>query len=413
MNKQNQQGWLEEIDIMRAIGIIAVVIIHVTGQARSLPETSTTYLFFAAINYSLQFAVPLFLLISALVLTYKYSSNNDFDWLKFYRNRIGSMLIPYVIWSVIYLIFKFVVMISDPVFKAIINNKATLDIFLTKLDRIVDIRYDIYITNLNANNIIFWGKGNYHLYFLSLIIQFYILFPLLIRCFRFIQGAHAKILNRIKEGSVSKNLFDITNFVIITFILYFLQYEFILFNKQYIYDEFQLTGSLLMSYIMPIGMGLWVGYNLKNSWSRVWRVIRYFVYPIAIISSWMFVQLSLNNTFDKDLIAMIRNVFVTSISLVIFDMARGILLIGSKFLKSTLKSIGEASFGIFLIHPLFLELWNVNGFIAKIGGNIIVYTLLKFTAFIIVFGISWYIVKLLGNRPGWRILFGNRGGRKA
>ncbi|PHJ37116.1 hypothetical protein P378_18175 [Desulforamulus profundi] len=70
MSAENKQS-LGEIEITRGIAILAVLLIHITGlPLRVLEPGSASFLFYTLINRGMQFAVPLFLMISALVLAY-------------------------------------------------------------------------------------------------------------------------------------------------------------------------------------------------------------------------------------------------------------------------------------------------------------------------------------------------------
>jgi len=97
-----------EMDIVRSIAILAVVLIHTTADATmSLPKGSISQIIVFAVNEASQFAVPVFIFISGIVLFYRYYDSWDFKALawSFYRKRIGSVLIPYLIWSFFYYIF--------------------------------------------------------------------------------------------------------------------------------------------------------------------------------------------------------------------------------------------------------------------------------------------------------------------
>lgn len=76
-----------DIQILRAIAIIAVVLIHTT------PPGYYQVLCRPFINYP----VGLFLFLSGYLTKTNYS-----NWLSFYQRRIIRVLVPYILWSVIY-----------------------------------------------------------------------------------------------------------------------------------------------------------------------------------------------------------------------------------------------------------------------------------------------------------------------
>lgn len=79
----------KKIQILRAIAIIAVVLIH----------TNVTGIIGVINRPFLNFAVALFIFLSGYL-----TDININDWKKFYKKRILRVLIPYVIWSCIYTI---------------------------------------------------------------------------------------------------------------------------------------------------------------------------------------------------------------------------------------------------------------------------------------------------------------------
>src|SRR5438105_649855 len=61
-----------EIDIIRAIAILAVVVIHGTSNAVMLPLGTVSQAVFFAVNRLSHFTVPVFIWVSGLVLFYSY-----------------------------------------------------------------------------------------------------------------------------------------------------------------------------------------------------------------------------------------------------------------------------------------------------------------------------------------------------
>jgi len=144
---------ITEIDIVRAFAIFAVVLIHATSEATYIPAAGTvSQKFFYSINQFGAFAVPTFILISGLVLFYKYYDKwTARDSLHFYGKRLISVVYPYLAFSAFYLVY----------YGYQNTGQLAFDIptFLDKLP---------------------WGDASYHLYYMIIIFQFYLLFPLLI-----------------------------------------------------------------------------------------------------------------------------------------------------------------------------------------------------------------------------------------
>jgi surface polysaccharide O-acyltransferase-like enzyme len=94
------------------------------------------------------FAVPLFMLLSGIALTLRYGADDrDFGAQSFYRRRLAKIMPPYVVFSLLYLLL----------FAAEYGTPAVSWIPLALLSR----------------------SAYYHLWFVALLIQLYLLFPLL------------------------------------------------------------------------------------------------------------------------------------------------------------------------------------------------------------------------------------------
>jgi probable poly-beta-1,6-N-acetyl-D-glucosamine export protein len=91
----------DQIDNLRAWAIIGVVIIHVTSYFTNVTEISYLPIALASLDIYAHFAVPLFVLISGFVLGLNYTGN--FNKSDFFKKRIHRILIPYLIWSAVYI----------------------------------------------------------------------------------------------------------------------------------------------------------------------------------------------------------------------------------------------------------------------------------------------------------------------
>lgn len=161
MNKETSKlastDILGEIEWIRAISCILVIIIHVTAEFwTSFMIGSIQYKSIILLNTISQFAVPCFICISGFVLYYVYH-NKEYNVLKFYKKRITKIVIPYLVWSAIYII--------------VIHNYYKPPISLA-----------IIVED------ILQGRASGHLYFIILILQFYILFPLILKVYKIINN---------------------------------------------------------------------------------------------------------------------------------------------------------------------------------------------------------------------------------
>lgn len=138
---------IEEIEYLRAFAFLAVVLQHAIAHYAYLPETeladgvSLVILLIAS-----KFAVPLFIFITGLVLFYNY--DGPFSYGSFLKKRFYDIAVPYLLWSVVYGLPQVLHQGGGPA--AVIDM---LRLFLT-------------------------GKSSYHLWYIVMILQFYLLFPL-------------------------------------------------------------------------------------------------------------------------------------------------------------------------------------------------------------------------------------------
>ena len=140
---------MREMDFIRAISALSIVLIHITG-VYTYTSRGAYY-----INQLARFAVPVFILISGLLLPL---SGRDFTgitgYLKFLSKRLKKLLMPYFIWSIIYILIN------------IRNDLAP--VFSNPIDFL-----------LGTGRKLLYGTGHIHLYFIIIILQLYFLFPIL------------------------------------------------------------------------------------------------------------------------------------------------------------------------------------------------------------------------------------------
>lgn len=135
-----------ELDLIRAFAFLAVVYQHVIGIYIREPGLSANEaLVFGMLFHLLKFAVPAFIFITGLVLFYNYSEK--VDYLSFTKKRVTEILLPYFVWSGVYLFLS-----PKP---------------LGEGSQMV----------WNASKHLLTGSSSYHLWFVVMIFQFYLLYP--------------------------------------------------------------------------------------------------------------------------------------------------------------------------------------------------------------------------------------------
>lgn len=138
------------LDYMRGLSMLGVIGIHSGSYYLSNPIVNIHL--FAFFDIVTRFCVPIFFFISAFGLFYNLKINEPFDYKSFMVKRFKTVLLPYLTWSIIYLIY-YVFRFND---SSILNFDTIL-------------RYLIF------------GLCSYQLYFLVLLLWFYLLMPLWIK----------------------------------------------------------------------------------------------------------------------------------------------------------------------------------------------------------------------------------------
>lgn len=102
------EGWIRELDFMRAFAILGVVAIHAGSYSRSIVGPSMIPEATAYVEHMADFAVPLFFMISGYILARKPLEPGD-RW-GFYRRRLMTIVPPYLFFSAAYLAYNYWVM---------------------------------------------------------------------------------------------------------------------------------------------------------------------------------------------------------------------------------------------------------------------------------------------------------------
>lgn len=147
MTKKNYTS----IHYMRIVACLMVIAIHITAApVVTLDKNSIIQLFFLFINQVSKPAVPIFIFISGFLLHHIYA-NKSIHLFTYYKKRLPALIFPYIVWSLGYYLLY--------------------------------VKLGYYPLNIKfALTGLMWGTFIYHLYFMIIIIQMYILYPLLKMC---------------------------------------------------------------------------------------------------------------------------------------------------------------------------------------------------------------------------------------
>lgn len=204
---------IEALDLFRGVAAMAAVGIHTLQLILNHTRVhSPLWTVAGVLNRLLLFAVPSFLLLTTILLTRKLLK--DYNLKEYYQKRIHTALAPYLLWSIVY----------------------------TLLASRIDPKFSWH----EATTRVLTGKSYYHLYFLGVILQLYIVLPLLVPLFR-------------RRPPMT----------LLLPILILLEMGFYWLNRRYL--NLPYLGSVIAWYIVTLGIGMWLGSRTQELSATVKR----------------------------------------------------------------------------------------------------------------------------------------------
>jgi surface polysaccharide O-acyltransferase-like enzyme len=359
---ENTPAYFSEIVYLRAIAILAVIAIH-TSAYYSIMERATflTFLYMSVDTIS-HFAVPLFVCISGFVLYNKYQGSYSRG--KFYKKRFLSVIPQYLVFSLIAVLFDFI---------------GTVYFGESWKRSIPDIMYQILT-----------GTAFYHLWFFVLIIQLYVLYPVIEKVFSWCAGK-----NKIPE-------------------LLFLCYAIQLVLSLLSIDETSLvwTATLFLGYMFYFVLGMYIR-SLRVQLPSLDHARKYsgILFVFLVFATVIGIGILYKSYFRIDFslpFGIISAVDTPAYILALFTLC---LLVAVKISRwkenlwaKSLQLIGDFSFGIYLVHAFIMVIF-VSIISPKIGFT--VYHPLFFpVVFLIVLISSVCVVYILRKVPYHEFVIG-------
>lgn len=327
------------VEVFRGLAILEVVFHHASGRFLAMLDSEgLAWLMLATLNRTLHYAVPAFLMMTALVLT--AALLRQFRLKRYATNRALRALLPYLLWSGVYLAYRYFA-------------------FGVSLDWS---RWADYL---------FWGKAYFHLYFLAVAMQLYLLLPLVLPLARMRPPFWAVLIA----------------IVALTMGVYW-------FNR--LVYQVPYTGSYVLWYTPVVLLGMW----LATQTDRLATVLRrgwLLALGCAGFGLWLYLPLALAvlqrlpvNTFHYQ----VGNwLFTTGISFLLLAVAYWLSTREWRWV-SGIAALGRYSLQIYLIHPMILmELarWGLTSVLQVRFGLPLFYLL----GLLVPFGLAW----LLSRRP--------------
>jgi len=299
-------------DLLRGLAIIGVIAIHSTGIGYQFKDTSIPFIGTVIWRQLINFSVPLFLAISGYFLAEKKVETKT-DYFSFIKKQIPRVLIPYILWSILYL----------------------------GLDMIRGAEIQSIIIKLFT----FQSAGPF--YFILLIIQYYLLLPIM------------------KSLATSKGL-------IISAIISFISCLIIFYFRYY--TEFNLP-----LFVYAGGFPTWIIFFVIGIYLKSHKVtlkkstINVFILFGVILSlAESYILYAKFQDIGNSVTAVKISSFIYSVAIILFLFRN----FENNFNQPRiLIYIGEISFGIYLSHMFFLK--GINIIISKVFPLLNSYSTLK------------------------------------
>jgi len=308
-------------DVLKGIGILEVILHHCLGASsrKYVEEAGAAWWVMRGLNRLLHFAIPLFLLVSAVLLT--QSLMRRYDWGRFVKRRAARTLWPYLLWSAIYWLFRLnVLKVGSDVVVA--SYSYPLLGTLTGPNMLVDLQ--------GLSKDLIWGKAYFHLYFMVVLLQMAVLLPLVVYVvrkgrFSFSGAFAAAAALQLIVYLVQANLWRIST-----------------------------PASMVLWYMAPLFLGVWIGMHPER-WSEVWRRCRGWFLLAAGLALAVYLPASLILVGGGKVPSLLFNsafsAYAVLISLVLLGFSTRI---ARSRLGPFLAMFGRVSLPMFLVHPIVL-----------------------------------------------------------
>lgn len=164
VRQAGRRAYLHHVDLIRVVTFSLVIFVHcltnTTDEFGSIGVNTTALL--------LHFTRNTFFALTGFVLMYQNFDKAEFSTTAFWRKRIKLVIFPYLAWSAIYWV------VTDMWANGRLSEIPTsMDEFIGKVG---------------------WGLSGFQMYFLFVMLQVYVLFPLVLWLVRATVGRHAQLL---------------------------------------------------------------------------------------------------------------------------------------------------------------------------------------------------------------------------
>ncbi len=308
---------LPEIDVLRTFAMLAVVAIHMLNLPVSDLEVGTKGQgFFFLLRGMLIFAVPCFLFVGTLMVSHS-AGPRPIEYKSFYRKKWIRVAVPYLLWSAFYMLLLLIIGGYDI---ESLKNPATIFYLLA------------------------YGNSYEHLYFMPILLEFFLLVPILL-----------PLARKIKYSPLKAFILAMSVQIAVYFV-----------NRLFLYEHFKMLSSTFLWYFSIGFLGLWFGLNYDDNLAFVKKhrnklfvalvvvgVVHYYYQTFLWQQLWN--DISFNTFF-----------YTLNLHLYMLFCTLGLLIVSHWFVRYPISRsarpkrihafihfLAPESYGIYLMHPLF------------------------------------------------------------
>lgn len=318
-----------EIERLRGLAFLAVVLQHSIAHYTVAPGmTMNDGILMAVLLMISKFAVPVFIFITGMVLF--YNDSEQFRYGIFVKRRISDIYIPFVVWSIIH------VLINGTVYLGSVTG-------WTDLGRML-------IT----------GKSSTHLWYIIMLFQFYLLYPVFRASMRGISsrfGQRVNIILLVTTGILfivmTANISDIGRWMG--------DLQIPVWSD--LFTTYADRNALYFSFYFILGAAAGMNPAMWSTWiSRArplyWSVF-FFLFGFLLTQGILEVRMAEGTRitfYSLSLLRPLMALFLISSIMSMYDLAGWICRKSGRSVNSLLSSIGLYSFGAYLMHLLTLRI---------------------------------------------------------
>lgn len=311
-------------DVLKGIGIAEVLTHHTLSfSARKYAVAGSAEAWFMwGLNRLLHFAIPTFLLCSALLLARSLAKRERPDYRHYAKRRLIRTVCPYLIWSMIFLLHR-------AYFMGVGSDTQPYTLTLPWIGAVTG--PDVLFDPVELRHNLIWGKASFHLYFLSVLIQLTLLLPLFVAVLKQARiGFGAMVLT---AGTIQVGCY--------------------LLQAQVIRSPH--PASLFIWYMPAILLGTWLGIHWAE-WPAIWQRNRRWFMAVAGVAVVPYLVQATWNQLGHPISTLALN---CSLSLYTASMALTLLGLAATWRPTRsvrmLAWLGSLSLPIFILHPMILN----------------------------------------------------------